>query len=73
METIWFKRIGWLYLPIHIAGVLVTLAAIVTCVWFFIAIDRNSHSVSDTLIKFFVYLFCTAFWWKWIADKTSKS
>jgi len=73
METIWFKRIGWFYLPIHIIGVFVTLIAIATCVWFFIAIDRNSHSVSDTLINFFVYLSCTAFWWKWIADKTSKS
>ena len=73
METIWFKRLGWLYVPIHFIGVLITLIAIMACVWFFIAIDRNSHSVSDTLINFFVYLSCTAFWWKWIADKTSRS
>ena len=73
METTWFKRIGWLYLPTHIIGLLVTLIAIATCVWFFIAIDRNSHSVSDTLINFFVYFSCTAFWWKWVAEKTSKS
>lgn len=71
MRQHWFKRSGWVYTPIHPAGIFITLAAFAACVWFFIAIDRNSHSVSDTLINFFVYATCTAFWWKWVAEKTS--
>jgi hypothetical protein len=69
---IWFKRIGWLYIPIHIAGIAITLLAIIFLVPVFLAITRNGHSVSDDLYNMFVYTTCTAFWWKWIADKTSK-
>ncbi len=71
MKQAWFKKSGWVYLPVHPAGIIITLAALAACAWFFIAVDRHSHSVSDTLINFFVYATCTAFWWKWIAEKTS--
>jgi len=71
MKTIWFKRAGVLYLPVHFMGLLITLAAIIFMVPVCIAIARNGHSVSDDLYEMFVYGTCTAFWWKWIADKTS--
>ena len=71
MNTNWFKRMGWIYLPVHAIGVLISVLALALNVMFFVAIDRNSHSVSDTLINFFVYFTCVAFWWKWVADKTS--
>jgi hypothetical protein len=71
MKTIWFAKIGWLYWPVHIAGWIISFAALGISIWFFIAIDRHSHSVSDTLINFFVYFSCVAFWWKWVAEKTS--
>jgi len=71
MNTIWFKRMGWIYLPVHAIGVLISVLALGLNVMFFVAIDRTSHSVSDTLINFFVYFTCVAFWWKWVADKTS--
>lgn len=71
MKTVWFKKVGWLYVPVHPIGLLVTISAIVLSACFFIAIDRHAHSVSDTLINFFVYLSCVAFWWKWVAEKTS--
>lgn len=71
MNNIWFKKLGWLYVPVHAMGLLVCAAFIMINVVFFIAIDRESHSVSDTLIRFFVYFTCTAFWWKWIAERTS--
>jgi hypothetical protein len=71
-QLIWFKRTGWLYLPISAAGVLVTLLAIIFLVPVYMAILRNGHSVSDDLYQLFVYTSCTAFWWKWIAEKTSS-
>lgn len=71
MNTIWFKKIGWAYLPTHIIGIAITIACIVLNIIFFISIDRHSHSASDTLTTFFVYFTGVAFWWKWIADKTS--
>jgi hypothetical protein len=71
MKQIWFKKAGWIYLPIHAMGILITLAAIAFIVPVCMAVFRNGHSISDDLYEIFVYTTCTAFWWKWIADKTS--
>jgi hypothetical protein len=71
MKQLWFRRIGWIYIPIHLAGFIITLLAIIFMVPVCLAIVRNGHSVSDDLYKIFVYGTCTAFWWKWVAEKTS--
>ena len=71
MKQIWFKKLGWFYLPVHLMGLLTTMAAIVFMVPVFMAVARNGHSVSDDLYSIFVFGTCTAFWWKWIAEKTS--
>jgi hypothetical protein len=71
MKQIWFKKLGWFYLPVHLMGLLITMAAIVFMVPIFMAVARNGHSVSDDLYSIFVFGTCTAFWWKWIAEKTS--
>lgn len=67
----WFKQSGWIYLPVKPEGIVVTLAAVLFLVPVYIAIIRGGHSVSDDLYHLFVYTSCTAFWWKWIAEKTS--
>ena len=71
MKQIWFKKMGWVYMPIHVMGVFITFLAIVFLVPVYTAVIRNGHSVSDDLYAMFVYTTCTAFWWKWIAEKTS--
>jgi hypothetical protein len=71
MNSIWFKRWGWGYVPVHIMGLIVTAGAIIFLVPIYAATARNGHSVSDDLYNMFVYTTCTAFWWKWIAEKTS--
>jgi hypothetical protein len=71
MKQIWFKKAGWIYLPIHAMGILITLAAIAFIVSVCMAVFRNGHSISDDFYEIFVYTTCTAFWWKWVADKTS--
>jgi hypothetical protein len=71
MGQLWFKRMGWGYLPVHLMGVVVTLLAIAFMIPVCIAVLRNTHSVSDALYELFVYGTCTAFWWKWVAEKTS--
>jgi hypothetical protein len=71
MKQIWFKKFVWIYLPVHPMGILITFLAILFLVPVYIAIVRNGHSVSDDLYQMFVYTTCTAFWWKWVAEKTS--
>jgi len=71
MKQVWFKKAGWFYLPIHPMGVLTTVLAMLFMVPGIIATDGNAHSVTDELYQLFVYATCTAFWWKWVAEKTS--
>lgn len=71
MKEKWFKNYGWVYLPIHFMGVLVSLAAVAFMIPVVIAIDRHAHSVSDEFYQLFVYATCVAFWWKWVAEKAS--
>lgn len=71
MKQIWFRRYGWLYIPVHPLGFAATILAMAFMVPVVIAVDRNAHSVTDELYQLFIYATCTAFWWKWVAEKTS--
>ncbi len=53
-------------------GILITLGAIAFMVPVCMTVFKNVHSVSDGMYEVFIYGTCTAFWWKWIAEKTSE-
>ena len=72
MKQIWFKKTGWVYLPVSAMGIIITLLAIAFMVPVVIAADRSAHSVTDELYEIFVFATCSAFWWKWVAEKTSE-
>lgn len=73
MRARWFKPWGWIYRPISWQGVLVTLLAFAFCAQVFIAVDRSSHSVSDTLYSIYPYIVPTLIVLYWVASKTSAS
>ena len=73
MKQPWFKRIGWFYLPISVPGVIVFAAALAFCINVFLAIDRHSHSVSDTLYGVFPFFACAFLLVDWIARSTSRN
>ncbi len=69
----WFKPWGWIYRPITWQAWILMIATCLFCVQVFLAVDRHSHSVSDTLYGIFPY-FVPAFGiLGWIASHTSKS
>ncbi len=70
--SIWFKPWGWIYRPISWQGILVSLITFAFCVQVFIAVDRNSHSVSDTLYGVFPYIVPSLMILYWVASKTSN-
>jgi hypothetical protein len=72
MKQVWFKRFGWFHLPTSVAGTLVCLVAVLFCINVFLAIDRHSHSVSDTLYKVFPFFACTFLLVDWLARSTSR-
>lgn len=66
----WFKPIGPLFMPASVTGWLITLAALAFCAQVFWAIDRHSHSVSDTLYGIYPFWLPTLLALAWIADRT---
>ena len=71
MKQIWFKRCGWFHLPVSAPGILITLIAVAFCGQVFLAIDRKSHSVADTLYAIFPFFVCAFLLFDWIASRMS--
>ncbi len=69
MKRQWFKRLGWFYLPVSLPGAIITLVAVLFCLQVFVAVDRRSHSVSDTFYGVFPYFTCTFLLFDWIAGR----
>jgi len=71
MKNIWFKRVGWIHLSVSVPGALIALVALAFCAQVFLAIDRHSHSASDTLDSVFPFFACTFLLFDWVAHRTS--
>jgi len=73
VKTVWFKRFGWSYRPVSWPGAVVVLLALAFCVQVFLAVDRRSHSATDTLYGVFPYFACCFLLVNWVASNTSDS
>ncbi len=69
MANPWFKPAGWLFRPISWQGYLAVGCAAAFCVQTFMAVDRHSHSVSDTLYGVFPYFVPAFLLLNWVASK----
>jgi len=72
MKTKWFKRLGWFYVPVSFPGAVVWLAALLFCITVFRAVDRHSHSVTDTLYGIFPFFVCTFLLLDWVSARASE-
>ena len=72
MNSAWFKRLGWFYLPVSVPGAIIALAVLAFCLQVFLAVDHKSHSVSDTLYGVFPFFACAFLLFDWIAARTSR-
>ena len=71
MTSRWFKRWGWFHLPVSWPGAVVAVAALAFCAQVFWAVDRNSHSASDTLYGIFPFFACAFLLYEWVAERRS--
>jgi hypothetical protein len=71
MKTQWFKRWGWFYVPVSLPGAIIALAMLLLCTQVFLAVDRHSHSASDTLYGVFPFFASAFLLFDWIAGKTN--
>ena len=66
----WFRPAGWLFVPVSVPGVFLVLGALAFCVQVFVAIDRHSHSVTDTLYGVFPYVALSFLLVDWVASRS---
>jgi hypothetical protein len=71
MNPNWFNRRGWFHYPVSWPGVAIMLVALAFCAQVFLAVDRHSHSVSDTLYGVFPFFACAFLLLDWVAARTS--
>ena len=69
----WFTPWGWTYRPSSAVGAVLVALAAVFCAQIFLAVDRHSHSVSDTLYGVYPFVVPTLIVLNWIASKTSRA
>jgi hypothetical protein len=65
-----FKPAGLLFLPTSALGWMLCGGTLAFCVQVFRAVDRNSHSVSDTLYGVVPFWVPALLMLAWIADRT---
>ena len=70
MRRTWLRPLGWLFIPSSAPGVVLLLGAIAFCIQIFVAVDRRSHSVSDTLYGAFPYFALTFLLLEWVAARS---
>jgi len=66
----WFAKWGWVHRPVSWQGWIVLAVAIAFCVQVFVAVDRSSHSVSDTLYGVFPYVVPALIVLEWVASRS---
>jgi hypothetical protein len=71
MQRIWFKPWGWIYRPVSWQAIFLLFLAAIFCGQVFVAVDRHSHSASDTLYGIFPYIVPCLMLLNWVASKTS--
>ena len=71
MKKNWFKRFGWFYVPVSLPGGLICLLAGLFCLTVFTAVDRHSHSASDTLYGIFPFFVSVFLLVDWIGARSS--
>ena len=67
---IWFRPLGLLFVPVSIAGWLITLLVLAFCAHIFLFVDARAHSVTDTFYGIFPYWGSALLALAWIADRT---
>ncbi len=72
MKAKWFREWGWFYRPVVWPGWLALTLTVAFCLQVFTAIDRHSHSVSDTLYGIFPFRVSAGTLLGWVASRTSE-
>lgn len=67
-----FRRTGWFCIPASLPAGILCLLALGFLVTVFTAVDRHSHSASNTLYGVFPYAVCTFLLLDWVGRRSLR-
>jgi len=70
-SKVWFKKVRWSYLPVSWQGWVTYIPYATYLVLVFMAVDRRSRSVSDTVFDIFPQWVAATVVMHWFASHTS--
>jgi len=73
MGTKLFRRVGWFCVPSSVLGAVMWLLAAGFVATVFAAVDRHSHSATDTLYGVFPFAACTFLLLDWVGRRSIES
>ena len=71
MRHAWFEKFAWFYKPTAWPGWLALILTLIFCVHVFVAVDRHSHSASDTLYGALPFWVSAWTIFGWVASRTT--
>lgn len=71
MNRLWFRSWGWVYRPVSWQAWCLVAVVLAFRIRVFFAVDRHSHSASDTLYGIFPYIVPALGVLGWIASHSS--
>ena len=71
MRIIRFQAFGPFWRPVSVFAWVLSIVAIAYCAQVFFAIDRLSHSATDTLYAVYPHWGVTFLLWEWLARRSS--
>jgi len=68
-----FKKTGWIYVPVSLAGWIVTILYVAVSVFTLVVVDKTYNNLTNSLIRFFPYFISLSVLYFWVAsNNTSK-
>jgi ABC-type bacteriocin/lantibiotic exporter with double-glycine peptidase domain len=68
-----FKKTGWIYVPVSLAGWIVTILYVAISVFTLVVVDKTYNNLTNSLIRFFPYFISLSVLYFWVAsNNTSK-
>jgi hypothetical protein len=68
----WFRKTRFVHIPASLPAYLIYIVAVGFLLSVFMAVDRNSHSASDTLYGVFPFVASVFLLIEWVAEKTTR-
>jgi hypothetical protein len=66
-----FRKTGWIYVPVSLAGWIVTILYAAISIITLLMIDNAYNSLRNSLIRFFPYFISLTVLYFWIASNTT--